>query len=124
MPSSASQAYTKSSQFKDYWGDRILCKKKNESKKTKSYLHQFEDRAPPKVTILASADEALKQKKLDLRVMNDSLLRDRRCEGVVTKRFVKQNFVQIYRSQLEIVIKVTRMKRRRLSWKRLLSRIF
>ena len=51
--------------------------------------------------------EALKQKKLDLKVMNDLLLRDKWCDGVVTKRLVKQNFTHMYKSQLEIVIKVT-----------------
>jgi hypothetical protein len=38
--------------------------------------------------------------------MNDILLQEDRCVGVVTKREVKQIFTDIYKSQLQIVIKM------------------
>ena len=39
--------------------------------------------------------------------MNDILLQEDRCVGVVTKREVKQIFTDIYKSQLQIVIKMS-----------------
>jgi hypothetical protein len=39
--------------------------------------------------------------------MNELLIAEKRCDGVVTKRQVKLNFIKIYKSQLEIVIKIT-----------------
>ena len=50
---------------------------------------------------------ALRKKKVDLREMNDILLQEDRCVGVVTKREVKQIFTDIYKSQLQIVIKMS-----------------
>lgn len=39
--------------------------------------------------------------------MNEVLIAEHLCDGVVTKRQLKSNFVKIYKTQLEIVIKIT-----------------
>lgn len=40
--------------------------------------------------------EALRQKKVDLKLMNETLLNEKRCNGIVTKREVKQIFLKIF----------------------------
>ena len=39
--------------------------------------------------------------------MNETLKNEKRVQGEVTKRQVKANFIAMYKSQLEIVIKIT-----------------
>lgn len=39
--------------------------------------------------------------------MNEVMLSEKRCQGVVSKRQVKSIFQKMYKSQLEIVIKIT-----------------
>lgn len=39
--------------------------------------------------------------------MNEGLIAENRCDGVVTKRQVKLTFIKIYKTQLDIVIKIT-----------------
>lgn len=51
--------------------------------------------------------EALKQKKLDLKAMNETLLAEKHCVGVVTKREVRDLFVRLYQTQFAIVVKIT-----------------
>lgn len=53
--------------------------------------------------------------------MNEVLIAENRCDGVVTKRQVKETFIKLYKSQLEIVIKVTMDEKKKAELKKALE---